>query len=157
MSNTSLALVLMSQRTATYCPLGSTTVTSLWDEQERPFLDYTRTQNATRAHEEHTHVHVHMAVCAYSVHALVRTDIQDAKSDKSGSVRQGKLAALKLILRRIGEETHHDGSWKLQNDLLFVGHSDELGTQSLKNKKQKNKQHPTVMWKSDAIKSTYQT
>lgn len=83
-----------------------------------------------------------MAVCAYSVHALVQTDIQDTKSDKSRSVRQGKLAALKWILRRFREETHHDGSWKLQNDLLFVGHSDELGTQSLKKQKNtKNKQH----------------
>lgn len=54
-----------------------------------------RTQNATRAHEEHTHVHVHMAACAYSVHASVRTDIQDAKSDSLES--ETKKSALECI------------------------------------------------------------
>lgn len=40
MSNTSLPLDFLSHLTNTDWPLGNTTMTSLWDEQDLPFLDW---------------------------------------------------------------------------------------------------------------------
>lgn len=92
----------------------------------------TQTQNATRARERtHPRTCTHDGVCIRCTCFSTNKHSGCEKSDRLESETR-KSACIGFDFQTIGwKETYHDGSRKLQNDLLFVRHSDELGTQSL--------------------------
>lgn len=124
----------MSQRTTMYCPLGSTTVTSLWDALEWPFLDcgvQTQRYACTERQSKNKKRHTGSMSKTKNKHALL-----DSLACKRNNMNRQTCVFTTADRNRVNELksiVYHNRSWKLKQDLLFVWHSYELRTQCLKN------------------------